>query len=62
MEIGSRSLFTPLELARFRLRDYGLASLVVAAVAAAFAGLLLWQLSTTRGPERLEDAKVVRFG
>ena len=62
MEHGSRSLFTPLELARFWLRDYGLALLVTAVLCVLFVGLLIWMLGTTRGPERFEEAKVVRFG
>jgi hypothetical protein len=62
MERRSRSLFTPLELTRFWLRDYGLALTVAAAVCASFAGLFLWISSTARGPERFENGQVVRFG
>jgi hypothetical protein len=62
MKRPRRRLFSRAELAGYWLRDYGLALLTTGIFCALAAGLLVWLWSRTAGPERAEQATIVRFG
>jgi hypothetical protein len=62
MDRRSRLKFSPLERVRFWLRDYGAAVAAVAGLFFLTAGAAMLAVRWTRGPERFEQARVVRFG